>query len=166
MGGSTSSFMPLAFGAVGFILSGFNPAGFVIGAAIGGMLFPPDPMKTDGQKAFSELQVQTAAEGIPVPIVYGTNRISGNVLWHSDFGVHREIIETDSGKGGGASQESPGGIAYSSSFAIGLCEGEITDVLNVYLGKSTKVRADYTNLTILPGTSTATSYTTDTNPGY
>ena len=82
-----------------------------------------------------ELAVQTSTYGRMIPIVYGTVRIAGNVIWS------RPIKETattttvrSGGKGGGSRKSSTTSTEYnySVSLAIAVCEGEISKVNRVW----------------------------------
>lgn len=68
--------------------------------------------------------IQTSRDGAPMPRVYGRSRLAGQVIWASKL---KETVSEESvgGKGGGPTQRN---YSYSISFAIGLCEGEIVSV--------------------------------------
>ena len=73
-------------------------------------------------------QLQTSRDGAPMPRVFGRVRLSGQVIWASH--IHETSTETPvGGKGGGPTQTD---FAYSISFAIGLCEGEIAGVDRIW----------------------------------
>ena len=57
--------------------------------------------------AIPALTVQQSSYGVPVSIVYGTNRVAGNLIWYSDF--KQVLVST----GGGAGK---GGVAGFSDF--------------------------------------------------
>jgi hypothetical protein len=62
------------------------------------------------------LQIQTSALGLPIPIIWGTQRISGNCIDY--FGFKNLGSKGKSGKGGKGGADS-----YSASVIIALCEG-------------------------------------------
>ena len=62
----------LAIGAVGGWL--FGPIGFLVGTFIGNLLFPP------AQTPLPNLKLQTSQYGNMIPILYGTDRLSGQVV--------------------------------------------------------------------------------------
>jgi len=73
-------------------------------------------------------QLQTSRDGAPMPRVFGRVRLSGQVIWASH--IRESSTETPvGGKGGGPTQTD---FAYSISFAIGLCEGEIAGVDRIW----------------------------------
>jgi hypothetical protein len=106
-------------GIVGAAIGFFTPIGpvygYAIGAAIGGLVAPGSG--PDGPR-LEDLTPQASEYGKPIPIVYGTVGIQGNVIWASDY-VEEEGEE--GGKGG-----SSGGTTYTyyGNFAVAFAEGE------------------------------------------
>ena len=100
--------------------------------------------------AVPALNIQQSSYGVPVSIVYGTNRTSGNMIWYSDF--NQVLVSTggSSGKGGVAGGGGKGGGSqsynYYASFMIGVCEGQISGINQVWASKQT-----YANLAAVPG---------------
>lgn len=77
----------------------------------------------------SALDVQRSVNGAPVPVVYGTARLTGNMIWYGDF-VSTPISSGGKsggkGIGGGASSKGQiGSYTYQASFALGLAVGPI-----------------------------------------
>lgn len=110
--------------AIGFVASGFNPAGaqwgWAIGAAIG------NSFTTIKQPRIGDLANVTAGEGGARARTYGTFRpIGGQVVWS---GKPREIRTKKSGKGGPKVESS----TILRSYAIGICEGPITSVSRIW----------------------------------
>ena len=105
--------------------------GITIGSLIGGLLFPS--RRKQGPAQFANLQVQTSQKGEPIPVVYGTQRLAGNILWYGNFQRHENA---PGGKGGGKGGSPPDPeVRYSASFAVGLCEGPIDGILRIWAGK-------------------------------
>jgi hypothetical protein len=100
----------LALGIVGGLL--FGPIGFLVGSFLGNLLFP---QRIDGPR-LSNLKLQDSSYGMMVPIVYGTMRVPGIVIWQTDL---KEHSHTSGGKGGPEVTT----YSYSASFACYLCEG-------------------------------------------
>lgn len=125
-------------GAIGgFFIGGPKGAlyGAQIGIAIGGYLDPPKGPHTEGPR-LSDLRYQTSLYGAPIPRVYGTVAITGNVFWLENNQI-RESSHTESqggGKGGGGSKTKNTTYSYSATFAVGLCEGPITGVRRIWVG--------------------------------
>jgi len=118
-------------GVVGFFAGG--PAGALYGASlgygIGGMIDPP---KTPGQDIDTQdLSFNTFQRNLPVPIVYGRNKVPGNIIWigNTRSKTHKESGGGKGGGGGGASKW----VEYFADFAVGIAEGEIVDIVNVYV---------------------------------
>ncbi|PHR94311.1 MAG: hypothetical protein COA69_01570 [Robiginitomaculum sp.] len=74
------------------------------------------------------LHIQSSRDGAPMARVYGRARIAGQVIWAAK--LHEHVSETQQGgKGGGAISRD---YNYTLSFAIGLCEGEILGVGQIW----------------------------------
>ncbi len=76
-----------------------------------------------GQPNYTQLDVQTSATGLPIPLIYGAQKVSGNLLWYGDFAKH-PVGGKGGGKGGGG--KGNGQSTYSASVIIGLGEGVVT----------------------------------------
>ncbi len=114
-----------SFGAVALGAS----IGWAVGSFVGQLAFGPDPPTTQGPR-LTDLAVQSSAEGVGIPIVFGRARIAGNVIWARPIQETRHEEEVGGkGMGGGGTQIS---YTYSVSFAIGLCEGPIIGVRKIW----------------------------------
>ena len=74
------------------------------------------------------LHIQSSQDGAPMVRIYGRTRIAGQVIWAARV---KEIAKEEKrgGKGGGPTNRS---FSYTISFAVGLCEGEILDVGQIW----------------------------------
>lgn len=117
--------------AVGFIYGGPVGAqwGFALGGLAGSYAFPTKLPTIKGPK-LDDLSVTVSGIGVPVPIVYGAFRISGNIIWSTDL---LETTVTEKHGKGGPSQKTQV-TTYSANFAVGLCEGPITGVRRIWAG--------------------------------
>lgn len=110
--------------AVGFVAGFFLPGGpqvwATIGGALGGYL---DPTQIKGPR-LSDARAQTSRDGVPIPFGYGTFPCAGNVIWQADVVEHEN---TDDGKGGPEVTT----YTYTRSYAIGICKGPITGLLQI-----------------------------------
>jgi hypothetical protein len=99
--------------------------------------------KTTMPTAVSGLQLQSSTQGLPIQIVFGATKIAPNLIWYGDFvsiaqrssagaGGKGGVGGGGGGKGGGGSSE----YVYETAVALGLCEGPITGVGNVYVNKN------------------------------
>ena len=110
--------------AIGYVVSGFNPAGaywgWTIGVAVGAVLFPPEGQDQVGPQ-LGDKSFQTSTYGVPIPVTYGTMRTAGNVIWGTDI-VEIKHVEKSGGKGGPTATSTT--YTYYGNFAVGICEGE------------------------------------------
>jgi hypothetical protein len=79
---------------------------------------------------YTALQLQTSVSTLPIPIVWGRNKIAANVIWYQNF---RAIPSSGGGKGGGGKGGGKGGgqptsWTYSADLMMALCEGPIAGV--------------------------------------
>ena len=101
--------------------------GFALGTVAAALLFPSGE-ETQGPR-LGDLRVADASYGVPIPHVYGTGRVAGNMIWTS--GIQEESTEEDmSMSGGGPTTTS---YRYYSSFAMGLCAGPLAAVRKIWL---------------------------------
>ena len=77
------------------------------------------------------IDLQGSQYGPPIPVGYGQNKVSGNVIdyWGFKSQAHTQSV----GKGGSQSSTS---YTYQASYLNGLCEGPITGVVQVWSGTS------------------------------
>jgi len=81
------------------------------------------------------LDLQSAQYGSPIPVIFGQNKVAGNVIWYGDFkAIGHQQKQPGKGGGGGSSGTT---YTYSSSYMLGLCEGPAS-IVNVYDGSSVK----------------------------
>jgi hypothetical protein len=71
---------------------------------------------------YTGLQLQTSAQGVPVTLVWGKNRIAPNIFWYNNFQSHKQGSKGAGGKGG---QKGSGNYTYTAAVMLGLCEGPI-----------------------------------------
>jgi hypothetical protein len=114
-------------GAVGAGVAG--PLGAAVGRALGGVLDALligslAPVRRGPR--IESLRVQGTAEGAPMAWVAGRARVTGQVIWAARFLEDRRV--QGAGKGGPRSETS----AYSLSFAVAICEGEIDGIGRVW----------------------------------
>ena len=95
--------------------------GFLAGTLLGNLLDPP---KIEGPR-LNDLKLQTSEYGRPIPIIYGTVRLSGNVIWQTDLEEHKNV---EGGKGGPEVTS----YTYSASFAVMICAGPIDGIIKIF----------------------------------
>lgn len=110
-------------GVIGFYMG--NPAqgaqwGYAIGSAVGGYV---DPTRTYGPR-LEDAAAQTSTVGGVIPFGYGTFTCAGNIIWTDRLIEH---VKTERvGKGGSERQTT---YTYTRSYAIGVCEGDISNYM-------------------------------------
>lgn len=135
----------LALGVVGSALGSAigigASAGWLGGVMLGNLLFGGGKGQNIEGPRIDDLSVQTSTYGAPIPLVYGTMRLSGNVIWATPLKETRTVKKTSGGKGGGK-KSSQTTYSYSASFAVGLCVGPVATVRRIWA--DTKVIYDAT----------------------
>lgn len=148
---SGSSIGGIAGGAIGFVVSGFNPAGaqwgFMIGSAIGGYV---DPMQVEGPR-LTDAQAQLSNEGVPRTIVYGTCAVAGNLIQVGPLVEHKKTQRA--GKGGPEQTT----YTYTRTLAVRICEaapnGGTMRLVRVW--KDDKLVADWSPANTIPAETAA-----------
>jgi hypothetical protein len=88
-----------------------------------------------------DYRVQTSLYNTPIQVIYGTARVSGNLIWSGDWRAN-PISSTGgkfgSGKGAGGGKGGSGGqqYNYSSAMMVGICQGQINGIQNVWQDKN------------------------------
>lgn len=134
-----------------------------------GFLFGKKTQINNTASVLSGVTVQNSSQGVPIPVVYGKTRITGNNLWYGDFTAipHTDTQSSGGGKGGG------GGVStttttytYQVAIEIGLCEGPINGVGTIWQQKNIVSEASL-GLTEFTGSYTQVgwSYLTTNHPG-
>ncbi|MDP9991958.1 hypothetical protein J2W28_000986 [Variovorax boronicumulans] len=109
---STQQILGVVGGVVGAFF-GYPQLGFVVGSLVGGLLTPGE--KTEGPRV-DDLKVQVSTYGAGIPVLYGTDRVGGNVVWSTD---KIEIADTQT-VGKGAPEHTT--YKYYVHMGIVLCE--------------------------------------------
>ena len=121
----------LALAAVGAgvgSLFGQAALGWAVGSLIGSVLFREKLPTVEGPR-LTDLKVQSSAYGNLIPIVYGTVRIAGNIIWAPPL-IETRHEENVGGKGG--PEQTQVTYTYAAHFAVSLCEGPILGVRKVW----------------------------------
>lgn len=163
----------LVLGAVGaavgmgipgtFLGMSYASIGWSIGSTLGSMLFKPKGQDiTQEGSRLGDLKVQSSTYGNPLPIIYGSMRAAGNVIWSTDILETRHTSTQSSGGGkgggGGGSKVTTVSYTYSQSFAVAICEGEITGVRKIWAnGKLIYNLSDSASLATIAASTAAVS---------
>lgn len=111
--------------------------------------------------------IQSSVFGKPVPLLFGRNRIAGNLIWYGDFAAipHTTSSSASGGKGGG------GGITtsnttytYQTSFLLGLAEGPVGAINNCWVDKEYHAGASAFTKFLGSYSQTAWSYLSSAHP--
>lgn len=118
---------------------------------------------------FTGLQVNTAVQVLPVPIVYGSPRVSINLIYYNGF--NSQLVQQGSG-GKGILSGGKGGsdqVEYFATLILGICEGPIGNPLVIYQDQEVWTPATFPSngAFFFNGTTTQSpwSYVTATWPG-
>ena len=88
------------------------------------------------QKAVGSLQFQTSQRGGVIPLVYGTTRVTPNLIDYDDFKGAPSSQQSGIGKGGGGGKGGGQQYKYSASVIMGVCQGPISGIGTVWWGKN------------------------------
>jgi len=140
-----------------FLIPGIGiVVGFTIGLGIGTFIDPPSIEQPDPSPfAQQDLQFNTFAKNLPVPIVYGVNRIGGNIIWIGN--TRSTIIEhpvEGGGKGGPPDPPPTQEIRFGADFAAAIGEGSIAGVAQVWVDDDDISDKEGLNFTVFPGSNT------------
>jgi hypothetical protein len=89
---------------------------------------------------YTGLQIQTAVNTLPIPIVWGESRLAPNIVWYNNFQTYESSGggKGSGGKGGLFSGGGGGSVSYTYSAAIimALCEGPIAGINQIWKNQS------------------------------
>jgi len=111
--------------AVGTAIAG--PIGGALGA-LAGQAIDNAVFKPKGREGprLTELAVQISSYGAPIPMLFGTMRVAGTVIWSTD------LIERSATEGGGKGRGSTTNYSYFASFAVLLSARPIVSVGRIW----------------------------------
>ena len=132
-------------------------SGAVIGRAVGATLGRAIDARLLGQGSapvetgrIDRFYLSTAGEGAPIPRVWGTVRVAGQVIWATRF-VEHGTVESSGGGGKGAPKRTVTRYSYSVSLALALCEGPILRVGRIW-ADGVEIAAEEIGLHVYRGT--------------
>ncbi len=91
---------------------------------------------------YTGLQLQTSANSMPVPLLWGMTKAAVNIFFYANFQAHpvftpqQQTGKGGSGKGGGGVTWQLTGWTYSADLMMALCEGPIAGVAQVWQGQA------------------------------
>ncbi len=80
---------------------------------------------------YTGLQVQTAVATLPIPIVWGMNKLAPNLVWYANFQINQNGGGGKGGLFGGNNQPT-----YSADIILAVCEGPVTGVNLIWKDQS------------------------------
>lgn len=119
----------------------FGPAGSIIGSVLGSAVGQGLDATRGSKRHYEgarleELAIQSSLYGRSIPIVFGSMRLAGNVIWARPLKELQTTSTTRAGGkgGGGSSRASSTTVSYSyyATLAIAICEGEITRINRIW----------------------------------
>ena len=123
----------LVLSAVGGVIGG--PFGVLAGAALGlqvdRAILTPGGEAREGPR-LSDVKVQSAALGAPIPLVYGRARVAGNVLWTSGLKETRTEKKQSGGGKGGRPSTTTVEFSYAASLAVGISGRRIRRIERIW----------------------------------
>ena len=98
LGAAIGAFFPPA----GLSVFAAMSLGASVGMTIGGIIDPPPQsvIQQEGPR-LGDLSVQSSEFGSPIYRLFGTYKMSGNVIWSMDLHETEHVEESGEGKGGG-----------------------------------------------------------------
>jgi hypothetical protein len=121
-------------GVIGYIAGGPWGAfyGFTLGMGLGGMIDPLVPDRPTPGEPMKDVEIMTNQEGMPLPDVLGTTKLTGNLLWYGNNRMMNITEEVGSGGIFGGSEDVVTGYRYYLSWAMGICLGPVDTLYTIY----------------------------------
>lgn len=103
---------------------------------MGGILGGHNTTISHEENRINALQVQQSTYGTVIPVVFGTNRVAGNLIDYMDFtAIPHTKTTTSGGKGGGKVTSTETTYTYEVAVIFALCEGAIAGFGKVWQDK-------------------------------
>ena len=83
---------------------------------------------------YTGLQIQTAVNTLPMPIVWGESKLAPNVVWYNNFQISQG--GSKGGGKGGLFGDSSSETTYSAAVIMAICEGPITGINQIWKNQS------------------------------
>ncbi len=115
----------IATGAVGATVG--KTAGVILGSFIDRKLFGGVSAVSEGRR-LRDIMIQSASYGLLIPILYGTSRVAGNIIWVSKITEHAHSTSQSIGSKWKKIKHTHMDYTYTVSLAIAVCKGPITSI--------------------------------------
>jgi hypothetical protein len=91
--------------------------------------------------SYTGLQLQTSANAMPIPLMWGMTKLAVNIIFYENFQAHPVFTpQQQTGKGGGKGAGGVGwqlsGWTYSADLMMALCEGPVSGIGQVWQGQA------------------------------
>lgn len=83
----------------------------------------------------NSIQLQSSSYGLPLALLYGTNRCTGNLIWYGNFKSIPHTQKAAGGKGLFSPSSKTTDYTYTAAVMIALGEGAISGIGSVWKGK-------------------------------
>jgi hypothetical protein len=120
--------LALAVAGAALAPAGYAAVGWTVGQVVGQLLFPGKLPDQQGPRV-GDLRAQQSQYGAAIPILYGTTRVAGNVIWSTDL-IETATTQRSGGKGGPSQTQTT--YSYRVSMAILLGEGPLLGVRRIW----------------------------------
>jgi len=128
--------VPAFLASMGVTAQMATAAMFMGGALLGSILIT-QKSRTGDMPGMASYPVQRSNKGTPIPKIYGTYRVAGNVLWMGEnhpWVTKKKQSGGKGGMGGGGGGSVVTGQGNRRSFLLGVCEGPAS-ILRIWKGK-------------------------------
>ena len=136
---STKLALSLAGGAMGLAI-GYPGIGFAAGSILGNLLSRPNAITQEGPR-LSDLDIQSSSYGQTIPLHFGRNRLTGQVIWA--LPIREARTQTASGGGKGNPEIIQINYSYYGTFAVAFCRGPISSFGRIWLDSTLFYDATY-----------------------
>ena len=101
-----------------------------------GFLFRKKKSIVNEEPRINTIRIQQSTYGVGIPLVYGTDRVSHNIIQYEDFtAIQHTDTQKIGGKGGKKATNTTITYTYTAAMAMSLCEGQIKSVNKVWYDK-------------------------------
>lgn len=102
----------------------------MIGVGIYGLIASPKG-NSRGTAKSQDLEYASAADGVPLPVIFGEQRVVGNFMNYTLDHFRNRRIDRGGGKGGDSGPVQTVGFDYYLTYEYGLCMGPIDEIVQV-----------------------------------
>lgn len=107
-------------------------AGSFIGRAVDFRIFGSDVSYHSHGYRLRDYSIQSSSYGSIIPIVYGTVRTAGNIIWAKEIKEKAATNTATTRTKGGKINRMHTDHSYFASLAVSICEGEIDEVIRIW----------------------------------